>query len=125
MEHAGGWSVDAAVSIPGWDRHGLEQLARYCARPPLSQERLGRLNDKTLVYNLRRQTVDGRTELLLTPMELLDNLAQLATPPRLHKHRYCGVLAPNARLRDAVTSSAARFWTSSLSMASGWACRSS
>ena len=28
------------------------------------------------------------------------------TPPRLHKHRFCGVLAPNAALREAVTSSA-------------------
>ncbi len=28
------------------------------------------------------------------------------TPPRLHKHRFCGVLAPNAALLAAVTSSA-------------------
>jgi hypothetical protein len=28
----------------------LERLARYCTRPPLSQERLGRLNDQLLVY---------------------------------------------------------------------------
>jgi hypothetical protein len=79
---------------------------RYCARPPLSQERLARLNEQTLVYSLRRPTADGRTELLLTPVELLDLLAQLVTPPRLHKHRYCGVLAPNAALREAVTASA-------------------
>ncbi len=56
--------------------------------------------------SLRRPTADGRTELLLTPVELLDLLAQLVTPPRLHKHRYCGVLAPNAALREAVTVSA-------------------
>ena len=105
-DHAGGWSVDASVTIPGWDRHGLERLARYCARPPLSQERLGRLNEQTLVYSLRRPTADGRTELQLTPIELLDRLAQLVTPPRLHKHRYCGVLAPNSALRKAVTASA-------------------
>jgi len=30
----------------------------------------------------------------------------LVTSPRLHKHRYCGVLAPNAALRAAVTASA-------------------
>jgi hypothetical protein len=84
----------------------LERLARYCTRPPLSQERLGRLNDQLLVYNLQRATADGRTELLLTPAELLDRLAQLVTPPRIHKHRTCGVLAPNARLRRAVTASA-------------------
>jgi hypothetical protein len=105
-EHAGGWSVDASVTVPGWDRQGLERLVRYCARPPLSQERLGRLNEQTLVYSLRRPTADGRTELLLTPIELLDLLAQLVTPPRLHKHRYCGVLAPHAALREAVTASA-------------------
>ena len=93
-------------TIPGWDRHGLERLVRYCARPPINQERLGRLNADTLVYSLRRPTVDGRGELLLTPEELLDLLSQLVTPPRLHKHRFCGVLAPTAALREAVTSSA-------------------
>ncbi|MAG30600.1 MAG: hypothetical protein CL908_06875, partial [Deltaproteobacteria bacterium] len=45
-DHAGGWSVDASVTIECWDRHGLERLVRYCARPPLAQERLGRLNDE-------------------------------------------------------------------------------
>ena len=105
-DHAGGWSVDASVTIPGWDRHGLERLVRYCARPPLSQERLGRVDDQMLVYSLRKATVDGRTEIYLTPLELLDRLAKLITPPRIHKHRYCGVLAPNARLRGAVIESA-------------------
>jgi len=105
-DHAGGWSVDASVTIPGWDRHGLERLVRYCARPPLSQERLGRLNDETLVYSLRKPTMDGRTELVLTPLELLDRLSKLVTPPRIHKHRYCGVLAPNAKLRKAVIETA-------------------
>ena len=105
-DHAGGWSVNASVTIPDWDRHGLERLVRYCARPPLSQERLGRLNAETLVYSLRKPTVDGRTELILTPLELLDRLSKLITPPRVHKHRYCGVLAPNAKLRKAVIETA-------------------
>ncbi|MBC8426369.1 transposase, partial [bacterium] len=51
------WSVDASVTIPAWDRHGLERLVRYCARPPLSRQRLGRLNDETLVYSLRKPTL--------------------------------------------------------------------
>jgi hypothetical protein len=50
--------------------------------------------------------VDGSTELILTPLELLDRLAHLVTPPRIHKHRYFGVLAPNAGLRRAVTETA-------------------
>jgi hypothetical protein len=58
---------------------------RYCTRPPLAQERLGRLNDELLVYRLRMPTMDGRTALILTPLELLDRLAHLVTPPRIHK----------------------------------------
>ena len=42
----------------------------------------------------------------LTPLELLDRLSKLITPPRVHKHRYCGVLAPNAKLRRAVVETA-------------------
>jgi hypothetical protein len=49
---------------------------------------------------------DGRCELVLSPLEFLDRIASLLTPPRLHKHRYCGVLAPNARLRRAVVATA-------------------
>ena len=87
-DHAGGWSVDASVTIADWGRRSLERLARYCARPPLAQERLGRLNDEQLAYRLRKPTIDCRTELILTPLELLDRLARLVTPPRIHKHRY-------------------------------------
>ena len=42
-------------------------------------------------------------ELHLTPLELLDRIAALVPPPRTHRHRYCGVLAPNSPLRAAVT----------------------
>ena len=50
---------------------------------------------------------DGRTVLVLTPLELIALLAALVPPPRVHRHRYYGVLAPNARLRAAVTALAA------------------
>ncbi len=36
--------------------------------------------------------------LLTTPMQLLDRLAALVPPPRRHRHRYFGVLAPNSPL---------------------------
>jgi hypothetical protein len=38
--------------------------------------------------------------------ELLDRLSKLVTPPRIHKHRYRGVLAPNAKPRKVVIESA-------------------
>ena len=37
----------------------------------------------------------------LTPLELIDQLAALIPPPMRHRHRYHGVLAPNAPLRAA------------------------
>ena len=46
------------------------------------------------------------SELVLTPLELIDRIAQLVPPPRTHRHRYYGVLAPNPPLRAAVTAMA-------------------
>jgi hypothetical protein len=42
-------------------------------------------------------------ELILTPLELIDRIAALVPPPRTHRHRYFGVLAPNSPIRPAVT----------------------
>jgi len=58
--------------------------------------------DARLLYRLPGPTPDGRTVLLLSPLELLQRLARLVPPPRVHRHRYHGVLAPNARLRPRV-----------------------
>ncbi len=33
----------------------------------------------------------------------IDRIAALVPPPRIHRHRYCGVLAPTSPLRTAVT----------------------
>ena len=56
-----------------------------------------------MVYHLPKPSPEGRTDLTLTPLELIDRLAALIPPPRLHRHRYHGVLAPNSPLRAAVT----------------------
>jgi len=97
------FSLDAAVRIEGTDRAGLERLLRYCARPPFALERLEQLGHDQLVYRSPKPQPDGRTELRLTPLELLDRLAALIPPPRLHRLRYHGVLAPNAPQRPQVT----------------------
>jgi hypothetical protein len=102
-DHGGGFSLDASVRIEGADRSGLERLLRYCARPPFALERLEQTSDEQLVYRLDKPQPDGRTELRLTPLELLERLAALIPPPRLHRHRYHGVLAPNSPQRAQVT----------------------
>jgi len=103
-DHGGGFSVDAAVRVPAWDRAGLERLLRYGARPLFASERLAWAEfDQRLVYQLPKPRPNGQTMLSLTPLEFLDHLAALIPPPRKHRHRYHGVLAPHAPLRPAVT----------------------
>ena len=96
-----GFSLDAAVCVDGHDRAGLERLLRDCARPPFALERLERLDDERVVYRLPKPQRDGTTALTLTPLELIDQLAALIPPPRRHRHRDHGVLAPNSPRRAA------------------------
>jgi hypothetical protein len=81
----------------------LERLLRYCARPPFAGERIEELDRHRLIYHLPKPGPDGRTQLIVSPLELIERLAALVPPPRQHRHRYYGVLAPNAPLRAAVT----------------------
>ena len=104
--HSGGFSVDGSVRLNDWDRGGLERLARYCARPAFSAERLDRWDNETWVYRLKRPPVSGETSLVFSPMELLSRLAALVPPPRRHGIHYYGVLSAHAKLREQVIESA-------------------
>jgi len=107
---SGGFSIDASVRIKGEDRAGIERLLRYCARPPFALERLHSLAgvaslaspDARLLYRFPKPTPDGRTEIVLSPLQLLERLVAFVPPPRMHRHRYHGVLAPHAGLRAVV-----------------------
>lgn len=105
-----GFSVEAGVCIEAHDRAALERLLRYCARPPFAMERL-RKEGSALVYSCAKQhselAAGGKVaELVLTPLELIERIAALVPPPRTHRHRYFGVLAPNSPLRASVTAPA-------------------
>lgn len=103
-KHRGGFCLNAEVWVAPWDRPGLERLLRYCARPIFAGERLVWVEpDERLVYHLPKPRPDGQPMLYLTPLEFLDRLANLVPPPREHRHRYHGVLAPHSSLRSAVT----------------------
>jgi hypothetical protein len=101
-----GFSVDAGVCIAAHDRAGLERLLRYCARPPFAMERLRKVGGE-LAYRCAKQHSEPGShpdskrgakvdEITLTPLELIDRIAALVPPPRTHRHRYFGVLAPNS-----------------------------
>ena len=96
-------SVDGSVRIEAADRAGRERLLRYCARPPFALDRLHEVDSERLRYDSAKPGPGGNSPLLLTPLELIDRLAALVLPPRIHRHRYFGVLAPHSPLRTAVT----------------------
>ena len=96
------------MCIEADDRAALERLLRYCARPPFAMDRL-RKEGSALVYRCAKQhsepTSDRRgakvDELHLKPLELIERIAARVPPPRRHRHRYFGVLAPSSPLRAA------------------------
>jgi len=106
-DHGGGFSVHGAVRVHGNDRAGRERLFRYCARPLFAAERLvWEPGEQRLRYQLPQPGHRGETVLMLTPLEFLDRIALLIPPPRRHRHRYFGVLAPNSPWRQEVTARA-------------------
>ena len=95
--HGGGFSVDAGVRIEAPDRSGLERLLRYCARPPLAMERL-KQRGADLAYRCGKGHINDHEplqsdkysgELELTPLELIDRIAQLV--PRCHRRAHTGI----------------------------------
>ncbi len=104
FSHGGGFSLDGSVRIEATDRAGLERLIRYCARPPFALNRLHLVGNRSdqILYLLPRPDLAGRTALRLSALEFLDRLARILPPPRIHRHRYHGVFAPNAPLRPLV-----------------------
>ena len=100
----GGVNVHAGEAIDGSDRDRIQKLARYVARPPLSQERLERHSDGRLRYRFKSPWKDGTTAVLLDPLDFIGRLCALVPPPRFHMLRYHGVLAANAGDRADVVS---------------------
>ena len=102
--------MDACACIEAHDHAGLERLLRYCAHPPFSMERLRKAGSE-LVYRcakqFRERSRDKRgakaDELTFSPLELIACIAAMVPPPRTHRHRYFGVLAPNSPYMAAVT----------------------
>jgi len=103
----GGFCAHAMVQIDADDSIGRERLFRYCARPIFASERLDwQKTGEQLCYRLTKPGPEGRSEVFLSPAEFLDRIAALVPPPRRHRHRYFGVLAPNSPWRETVTARA-------------------
>jgi hypothetical protein len=112
--HGGGFSVDAGVRIKAPDRAGLERLLRCCARPPFAMDRLKQCAS-VLVYRCGKghaeplQSDKYSGELVLTPLELINRIAQLVPPPRTHRHR-CGKVKVRRRRGRVLRLSRTGIW---------------
>lgn len=81
---------------------GIERLARYLMRPPLSNERLEKRDDGRYELELKSPWRDGTRAFVFEPHELIARLVAAVFPPRFHSLRYYGVLASRSRLRREV-----------------------
>ena len=99
--HVRGFDVHAGVVVSASDREGRERLLRYCARPPLSLERLAVLGDGRIAYAIRKPW-GNETHRVMSPLQFLARLAALIPPPRHPLIRFYGVFAPHSSWRAKV-----------------------
>jgi hypothetical protein len=97
-----GFDLHGRIAFSAQQRERLEELVRYCARPPLANDRLEKRADGRYLLRLKARWRDGTTHLLFEPIELMERLAAQIPKPRINLVLYAGVLAPNAKLRKEV-----------------------
>ena len=96
-----GFDIHAGVSVSAHDREGRERLLRYCARPPLSLERLSVLADGRVAYRIKNPR-GPQTHRVMSPTQFLARLCALIPPPRHPLVRFHGVFAPHSSWRRHV-----------------------
>jgi hypothetical protein len=94
-----GFSVHNAVTVAPGDREGIERLARYLLRSPVSLERL-RFDEEARSASYRPKDIRaGRGEETFEGTELLARLLQHVPEARLHQVRYYGYYSNVARAK--------------------------
>lgn len=99
-----GFSVHTSVTVPPDDRDGLERLARYLLRPPVSFDRLRVGEDAALLaYAGRRRSTNRGTgdEATRDPLDFLARVVMHIPEPRRHVIRYYGAYSSVVRARRA------------------------
>ena len=102
--HIEGFDLHAALRVASNQQSGrapLEKLLRYCARPPLSDERLSQRDGK-VILRLKTPWRDGTTDVLYEPVDFVAKLAALVPRPQKNLVLYHGVLAAHATWRGRV-----------------------
>ena len=91
--------VKNGVTVEPGDGAGVERLARYLLRPPLSLERMRFDETGTVLYRRKAQSHFGCLEAAFDPMDFLARLLMHIPQPRLHTVRYYGEYSSVVRAR--------------------------
>jgi len=75
----------------------LEDLVRYCARPPLSHDRVTMLDNGQISLELKTPWRDGTTHVVHDPLDFIAKLAALIPRPHRNLVFYRGVLAARSK----------------------------
>jgi hypothetical protein len=97
-----GFDLHASTAFAADQRLSVERFCRYALRGPIANGRLSTGPRDLLTYHLKAPKPDGTTQLVLSPMTLLERLSRLVPAPRLHLTRYFGVLASAAGWRKHI-----------------------
>ena len=77
-----------AGSVMASDRRGLWRLCAYGARGAVASSRLSELPDGRFAYDMKRALPDGRRQLVMTGVELLEKLVPLIPPTSANLTRF-------------------------------------
>ena len=97
-----GYDLHASSPYEASARVAVERFIRYALRGPIAGGRLTTGPRELLTYRLKAPKPDGTTELVLSPMALLERLSKLIPLPGRHMVRYHGVLANAAPWRKQI-----------------------
>ena len=93
-----GFSTDASVMVPPGDTAGLERIAAYVLRPPLSLQRLTyKSGSKTAVYRTPHTLLTGANFVAIDAKELIVRLLCLVPAPYMSLVRYYGAASATWR----------------------------
>ncbi len=92
-----GFSIHAASSIKAHERDHLEKLGRG----PVSHDRISLSEDENILYELKN-SYDGATHVMFSPMEFIEELASIIPPAYKHQVNYYGCLSSHSKLRPAI-----------------------
>ncbi|HKU42483.1 MAG TPA: transposase [Polyangiales bacterium] len=103
--HVDGFDLHAALRVSAQHPRGrapLENVVKYCARPPIAHDRLSELPDGRIALRLKTPWSDGTTHVLHEPVDFIAKLAALIPRPRKNLVLYHGVLAAHCKWRARV-----------------------